>query len=222
MEIFRALPYALRDARYVNTEGPMEAEEPYRDRPLDRVDLDEVLILVRRKAYFTLCPPRQSGKTTALGALAEHLGRTGRFQCVDILVGVGLSARQDVAAGMRAILRAIEAEWTTREPLVNGSWPASLAEAVPHLALERVLAQWAAADSRPLVLLVDEVDAPIGDTLISFLRQIRSGSCSSSGLDICWTGCAGQLRQVGTARSAHRELQMGGTQDGPKAQARAA
>ncbi len=39
----------------------------------------------------------------------------------------------------------------------------------------RVLARWAAADPRPLVLLLDEIDSLVGDTLISVLRQIRSG-----------------------------------------------
>ena len=34
---------------------------------------------------------------------------------------------------------------------------------------------WCATLSKPLVLLVDEIDALIGDTLISVLRQIRSG-----------------------------------------------
>ncbi|HMX27753.1 MAG TPA: ATP-binding protein, partial [Blastocatellia bacterium] len=42
-------------------------------------------------------------------------------------------------------------------------------------ALGRLLAEWAQADPRPLVLMLDEVDALIGDTLISLLRQIRGG-----------------------------------------------
>ncbi len=33
---------------------------------------------------------------------------------------------------------------------------------------------WSAASPKPLVLLIDEVDALVGDTLISVLRQLRS------------------------------------------------
>ena len=38
-----------------------------------------------------------------------------------------------------------------------------------------MLSRWARADPRPLVLLIDEIDALVGDTLLSVLRQLRSG-----------------------------------------------
>ena len=42
-------------------------------------------------------------------------------------------------------------------------------------ALAEALTRWCEADPRPLVLLIDEIDTLIGDTLISVLRQLRSG-----------------------------------------------
>ena len=39
----------------------------------------------------------------------------------------------------------------------------------------RILSRWAAADPRPLVLLIDEIDALVGDTLVSVLRHLRAG-----------------------------------------------
>ncbi|MEE4379883.1 MAG: hypothetical protein V2J55_20535 [Candidatus Competibacteraceae bacterium] len=45
----------------------------------------------------------------------------------------------------------------------------------PHDALGEVLTRWSAKDTRPLVLLINEVDALVGDTLIAVLRQIRGG-----------------------------------------------
>jgi hypothetical protein len=41
--------------------------------------------------------------------------------------------------------------------------------------LTELLTLWAASDPRPAVLLLDEVDALVGDSLISLLRQIRAG-----------------------------------------------
>ena len=38
-----------------------------------------------------------------------------------------------------------------------------------------VLARWVQADPKPLVLLIDEIDALVGDTLLSVLRQLRAG-----------------------------------------------
>ncbi len=45
----------------------------------------------------------------------------------------------------------------------------------PESALTELLADWAGHTARPTVLFLDEVDALIGDTLISLLRQIRAG-----------------------------------------------
>ena len=42
-------------------------------------------------------------------------------------------------------------------------------------ALIDVLSRWAEADPRPLVLLIDEIDTLVGDTLLSVLRQLRAG-----------------------------------------------
>ena len=42
-------------------------------------------------------------------------------------------------------------------------------------ALIDVLSRWAEVDPRPLVLLIDEIDTLIGDTLVSVLRQLRAG-----------------------------------------------
>ena len=38
-----------------------------------------------------------------------------------------------------------------------------------------MLSRWAEADARPLVLLIDEIDTLVGDTLLSVLRQLRAG-----------------------------------------------
>ena len=45
-----------------------------------------------------------------------------------------------------------------------------LADAGPDGALFEVLARWARVDPRPLVLLIDEIDTLVGDTLLSVLR----------------------------------------------------
>ena len=45
----------------------------------------------------------------------------------------------------------------------------------PDDALKRLLARWRRACPTPLVLLVDEIDSLVGDTLLSVLRQLRAG-----------------------------------------------
>ncbi len=163
--------------RYFNTEGEVVTAKHYCIPPLQRVDLDEILTLIDREKYFILHAPRQTGKTSVLAALADHLNATGRFRCVYVNVEEGQAARQNVAAGIQTVLDAIAeaAEMTTSEQIVEEIWPAVLARSGPHRALRRVLAQWAAAATKPLVLFLDEIDALIGDTLITVLRQLRGG-----------------------------------------------
>lgn len=65
--------------RYFNTEGEVVAAKHYCIPPLDRVDLDEILTLIEREKCFILHAPRQTGKTSVLAALADHLNATGRL-----------------------------------------------------------------------------------------------------------------------------------------------
>ncbi len=141
------------------------------------MDLDEILTLIDQQHYVTLHAPRQTGKTSVLAALANHLNATGRFRCVYTNVEDAQAARQDVSAAMRSILHSLgeEAAWTTGEELVGEIWPATLAKAGPFSALKSVLSEWAAADERPLIVFLDEIDTLVGDTLISVLRQLRGG-----------------------------------------------
>lgn len=41
-----------------------------------------IAILIREKKYFVLHAPRQTGKTTCLLALADHLNQEGKYACV--------------------------------------------------------------------------------------------------------------------------------------------
>ncbi len=163
--------------RFFNTSGPIDPEDHYYVSPLSRIELDDVLTLVRQKRYFVLHAPRQSGKTTLMGALLDELNSSGRYRCVYINVEVAQAAREDVGAAMRAILAdlAEESVQTINDRFVLGHWPGILDRDGPYLALKRVLSKWAAADPKPLVLFVDEIDSLVGDTLISVLRQLRSG-----------------------------------------------
>ena len=93
--------------RFFNTTGPIRPEDHYSIAPLDRLDLDEVLSLVRNKRYFVLHAPRQTGKTSVLLALRDLLngGAEGRYRCVYMNVEAAQAAREQLDLAMRAILR---------------------------------------------------------------------------------------------------------------------
>jgi len=169
----------LASVRTFNTEGPVVADDHYHIPPLERIDLDDVLGLVRDKKYFVLHAPRQTGKTSALLALRDLLngGGTGDYRCMYANVEAGQAAREDVAEGMRAVLSqfALRASLTLGDDSLERICRDALDSAGPLGALSLALSRWAAADRKPLVLLIDEIDALVGDTLLAVLRQLRAG-----------------------------------------------
>ena len=163
--------------RYFNTEGPVVAEKHYCIPPLERIDLEQILRLIAREKYFVLHAPRQTGKTSALLALTEQLNASGAYRCVYINVEEAQTARGDVSKAIPVVLGelALQARRMLGDTSVRTLRNEVLQEEPPEIALKAVLTQWAAADSKPLVLLIDEIDAMIGDSLISVLRQLRAG-----------------------------------------------
>lgn len=91
--------------RFFNTAGPVNPEDHYCLPPLERLDLNEILMLIDQKKYFVLHAPRQTGKTSCLLALADFLNTQGKFHCLYMNVEAGQAAGEDVEQGMNDILR---------------------------------------------------------------------------------------------------------------------
>ena len=163
--------------RFFNTSGPVVAADHYCIPPLERLNLADVRRFIRDKRYFVLHAPRQTGKTSALLALRDLLNAEDDFHCVYVNVEAGQAAREDVEQVTRTFLGelAVRASLTLNDEFLLNIWSGILAEFGPHAALRVALTRWAQADSKPLVLLIDEIDALIGDALLSVLRQLRAG-----------------------------------------------
>ena len=170
--------------RFFNTAGPVRAEDHYAIPPLKRGNIAEILQLIRDKQYFVLHAPRQTGKTSALIALRDLLNGGGKgapsgeggFRCVNVNVEVGQVARDDVAEGMRAILSGLAGSARLLgDDFPKRTWPGVFEQSGPNDALKDLLIEWCLANPKPLVLLVDEIDSLVGDTLLSVLRQLRAG-----------------------------------------------
>ena len=162
--------------RYFNTEGPVDPAEHYAIAPLDRVDLEAILALIKRKKYFVLHAPRQTGKTSTLLALQDLLNAEGQYRCLYVNVEAGQAAKEDTASAMRTLLAELASRSldVLRDDFAERTMSAYLEKYGPHAALARTLVGWSQASELPLVLLVDEIDSLVGDALLSVLRQLRS------------------------------------------------
>ena len=162
--------------RRFNTEGPVRPDKHYCIPPLTRVDLDNLLGLIRDDRYFMLHAPRQTGKTSVLLALQDTLNQSGKYNCVYANIEVGQAGREDTARSMRAIIGRISSRARMNgDGFLEGVWTDLLTRHGPDDALCEALTRWAEASSKPIVLLIDEIDALVGDTLLSVLRQLWSG-----------------------------------------------
>ncbi len=160
--------------RYFNTSGPVVAGEHYHIPPLARVNLAELRQLVAWKRYFVLHAPRQTGKTSALLALRDLLNAEGGYRCVYVNVEAGQAMREDVRATTEVILGQLARQARrVGDDYLTDAWPRIFAEYGPG-ALGEALSRWAEAAEKPLVLLIDEIDSLVGDSLLSVLRQLRA------------------------------------------------
>jgi hypothetical protein len=158
-------------ARWFNVAGPCKPDIHYMLPASSR--LPDVLRLVDQQSYFVLHAPRQSGKTTAMLALANELTARGNYAAALLSVEVGAPFAHDPEAAEQAILSAWRGalSWQLPASLQPPPWPAAAAGAQ----IREALRAWAQLSSLPLVLFLDEIDALEDTALISVLRQIRDG-----------------------------------------------
>jgi hypothetical protein len=159
--------------RYFNTSGPCVPELHYMLPPEPR--LPGARDLIDESQYFVVHAPRQTGKTTTLGALARDITAEGRQVALLFSCETAQVTGDDYLAASKAILSVIRREAVEQglpaELMPPSPWP----EGDPGTVLAEGLTAWARQCPLPLVLFFDEIDALRGQSLISVLRQLRDG-----------------------------------------------
>ena len=162
--------------RTFNTAGPQIPADNYTIDPLSRFDLEEILMLIRQKRYFVLHAPRQTGKTSGLLALRDYLNEKGDYIAVYANVEGGQASRNDMQSVIKSTVDTLANEFTD---IVNNGVPYELRDRVQNVGKDAMLTSYLRSLSKelpkPVVLFLDEIDALVGDSLVSVLRQIRAG-----------------------------------------------
>jgi hypothetical protein len=167
-----------------NNAGPSVAGKHHMIDPLTRIDVASIQNLINDERYFVLHAPRQTGKTTCLLALMHHLNAQPDYRALYVNIEAAQALRGDVDKAM-SVVCSVLAEATALYLHDEGlrTWLSTGAGlSLPTGSrFSALLAHWSQHDPqhpdtpRPTVLMLDEVDALVGDTLISLLRQIRAG-----------------------------------------------
>lgn len=161
-------------SRFFNTAGPCNKKKHYYLPVKERIG--NITSLIDNEKYFIIHAPRQTGKTTMLLNLVEELNKAGKYTALYVNVETAQAARENVKAGIRAILQQFRI--SARITLENDRTFPQISEFLksePFIALQDMLSIWAHNSPKPLVIFIDEIDSLVGDTLISVLRQLRTG-----------------------------------------------
>lgn len=156
--------------RSFNISGPCDSERHYLVPPESRTP--DLSPLLDRQAYFVVHAPRQSGKTTAMMALAARLTAEGRYAALHFSCESARSFSDNEGEAARQIWQVIleEAQRQLPDELQP---PRRVGSSKGGILLVR-LRRWAEICPRPLVLIFDEIDALEGKALTSVLSQLRS------------------------------------------------
>ena len=162
--------------RFFNTAGPQKPADNYTIDPLGRFDLDDILWLIRQQRYFVLHAPRQTGKTSCMLALRDLLNQQGDYIAVYANVEGGQASRNDVGSVVKSTVDTLAREF---RGITGTCVPTDIRDSVQQEGKDSMLTTYLELLSRalpkPVVLMIDEIDALVGDSLVSILRQIRAG-----------------------------------------------
>ena len=135
---------------------------------------DDIHVLIDDMQYFLIHAPRQTGKTTFLHALAHRLNKEGNYVAVVCsLESAGYTSISVEAANINFIKALAK---TSKLFIGTDHLPPDIAKHISGSSmLGDYLTDWCDTLNKPLILLLDEVDALYDDVLISTLRQLRDG-----------------------------------------------
>ncbi|MCL2063164.1 MAG: ATP-binding protein [Candidatus Cloacimonetes bacterium] len=164
--------------RHFNTAGPVNQPDAYKIDPLTRWDTEEILNLINERKYFILHAPRQTGKTSCLLALRDYLNKEGTSFAFYANFELAQAARNNANAGIKAIVHEIASrvdDLLKKTLDMNQFIKDYTPHFAEHSAISTILRFVCENVNKPVVMFIDEIDALIGDTLLSVLRQLRSG-----------------------------------------------
>jgi len=158
-----------------NVAGPCFPAKHYMLPALDR--MPQIRRLVEQEMYFVIHAPRQTGKTTAVKALAREINAKG--DCYALYCTLETLQNATEPAASNAAIRDLILDNAHSDP----AFPVPLRahEGEPPfnggvgLAVRTALRTICREAGRPVVVFFDEADCLAGNVLISFLRQLRDG-----------------------------------------------
>jgi hypothetical protein len=156
--------------------GPPDCEREYALPSFARegFQLKGLMELIDNKKWFLVHAQRQSGKTSFCLDLRDYLNSLPGTAALYVNVEGAQTARDDVETGMKAIVTTLDERVRTTFGLNLGLADLTT-DAGGHMRLAVALSALARSlSSDRVIVIIDEIDALLGDLLLAVLRQLRS------------------------------------------------
>jgi hypothetical protein len=165
--------------KFFTIAGPVKPDKHYYVPLSTRLSEPELYELIEQEKYFILHAPRQTGKTSTVLNFARELNNQGTYTALYVNIESAQALRDNIEKALPVIIQ----EFHTRakgllppEDPIFTIFESLKTEQVPAGSLlATFLNNWATQSPKPIVLFIDEIDSLVGDTLLSVLRQLRSG-----------------------------------------------
>jgi hypothetical protein len=163
-----------RDVRFFNTTGPCNPDDHYMLPPEERLIGAQLHRYIRDNLYWVLHAPRQTGKTTFLQSWMREINSNPQTRDTTLACYVTIERCQGITEIERS-MPALAGAVRDCAGMFGMPIPESTADDPAGL-LSNILGNWARLVApKRLVVLFDEADVLQGESLISFLRQLRGG-----------------------------------------------
>jgi hypothetical protein len=157
--------------RYFNVAGPCVPGEHYLLPTNERCA--EIHALIAARQFFVIHAARQSGKTTLLNALQQDLEAGGQYHALYCSLE-SVQGIEDAREGIPSVVKNLVSRLAY---LAAAPTPPEVSPDSGDFTnmLRIFFEQLCGKLDKPLVVLFDEADCLSGQTLITFLRQLRDG-----------------------------------------------
>jgi hypothetical protein len=161
-----------------NTVGPCVPGEHYTLPVLPRLPEDDINQMINGKFYFVLHAPRQSGKTTYLDLLTKKINSEGHYYAINCSLMTLRNIEDDNEAMTKLIGLLNDALENSQITLLKqqlGQIKIKLELDYPNIKVKIFIKQLCENLDKDLIIFFDEADCLVGQSLLSFLGQIRDG-----------------------------------------------
>ncbi len=187
-----------------NTTGPCLPNEHYMLPAQSRCP--SAMRLIERKKYFVIHAARQTGKTTMLLDMANQINSSGDYYGLYCTLEA-LQDIHDAKEGIPIVIQQLQYCIEFNPVLSQFPFASDLDSSQYGNLVNRSLARFCQLLDKPLVILFDEVDCLSNQTLISFLRQLRTGYVNRGTIPFMHSVALVGMRNVRDFKAKIREEQ---------------